>query len=112
MDALLITYADLHKRFDALIDLNYNIEEEEDFMDLEDGEEVIEEEAGWYIEDINQDLLELHRICQTMHLPDANDNIKQIVDYVTNWEHGKYDVEYEEYSKYSPVAIIKCPAQV
>ena len=82
MDDLLITYADLHKRFDALIDLNYNIEEEEDFMDLEDGEEVIEEEAGWYIEDINQDLLELHRICKTLHVPDANDNIKQIIDYV------------------------------
>lgn len=109
---LVQVYADFTKKMGALIDLNYYIEEEDDMADLNLGEEIVEEEAGWYIEDINAHLTELRDLCHTV--PDNQRltqprHIQYIITFVENWELGKWAAEYAEYSKYSSIPIMTKP---
>ena len=105
-------YADFTKKMDALIDLNYSIEEDEELSDLLPDEVIEEEEAGWYIEDMNKHLIELRDLCHTV--PDNQrlmqpGHIQSIITFVRNWELGKWAAEYEEYSKYSPIPLMTKP---
>ena len=104
---VLATYAKMKKQMDALIDLNYSIEEDEDMMDLEPDEEIVEEEAGWYIEEINNALISLYELCQVVSVPQLRHSreLKDVYKYIKNWKLGKWDNEYRELSKYSPVML-------
>lgn len=105
-------YAQFTKKMDALIDLNYTIEEDEEMEDLSPDEVIEEEEAGWYIEDMNKHLIELHNLCKS--IPDnqrlvRSGHVQDIITFVKNWELGKWEAEYAEYSKYSPIPLMSRP---